>query len=146
MRVSYTPPAISQFDIVFAPYNANISGGALNDIRVLRPQYYHRGGSLFSILGSMIRKAVPFLTNFILPETSTFASNIAKDFNSTPFKRNMKNNLFKSAKNIGRRMMGGRKMANRKKKLFRNKHVKKKQNTKKQCHVKPKDIFSTENF
>ena len=110
MRVSYSPPSVNQFDIIFRPTNVSYSGGGLNDIKVFKP--YYRGGSLFGILGSIVRRSIPFLKNFIFPEAGNFARNMANDMHGNiPLRTNIKKNLIRSAKNIGKNILhGGRRM------------------------------------
>ena len=112
MRVSYTAPDVNQFDIVFKPYNASFSGAGLNDIKVFKP--YYRGGSLFGILGSLVKRSIPFLKNFIFPEAGNFVRNMANDMHGDiPFKTNIKRNLIRSAKNVGRNLIQGGKRVKR---------------------------------
>ena len=143
MRVSYIPPGAVHFDRVFTPHN--VTGGALSDINVLKPHYYHnRGGSLFGILGNIVRRSIPFLTNYVLPEAGNFARNIAGDYGNIPLRKNVKRNLMKSVKNIGKKIMsGGSRVRSSVKGVMKGGIVKKKKVVKKkkkppQC----KDVFS----
>ena len=136
MRVVYNNPSISQFDSFFSPENTQeIKGGSLRDINFFKPKYYNRGGSFFSILSTLARKALPFLRNFVLPEAGQLTSNLIQDVNSNiPFKRSVKKNLLKSVKNIGKRVIrGGGKNRVAKKNKCLGKHRK-------------KDIFSNDPF
>ena len=153
MRVSYLPPTTSQFDVVFSSHPVSVRGGGLSDINVLKPEYYHRGGSLFGILGSIVKKTIPFLSNYILPEAKNFARNVASDMDQKlPFKKTIRKNLIKSAKNVGKRVMygGGKKTNKQKKSRNNNKKYKKKKVVRKRksnkCHIKPNDIFSNDNL
>ena len=144
MRVSYLPPTASHFDVVFTPYQNAGRGGSLRDIKVLKPYYYHRGGSLFGILGSIIKRSIPFLKNFILPEAGNFAMNLAKDMReNVPVKTSVKRNLVNSVKNVGKKIMRGGKKKRIRKNLTKKKNVKSKKAIRKvKCHVKNKnDIF-----
>ena len=147
MRVSYLPPTASHFDVVFTPYQNAGRGGSLRDIKVLKPYYYQRGGSLFGILGSIIKRSIPFLKNFILPEAGNFAMNLAKDINeNVPVKTSIKQNLVDSVKNIGKKVMrGGKKQKKgRKTKSSKKRARKKKKDFRKgKCHAKnKKDVFT----
>ena len=144
MRTSYVAPSVLQFDSLFS--RGQFRGGALSDIKVFKPEYHHnRGGSLFGILGNIFRRTIPFLTNYVLPEAGNFARNIAGDYQNVPLRRNVKRNLIKSMKNIGKKIMaGGSKVKKNssdrirrvvKKGLVKKKHARKK--IKSQC----KDVF-----
>ena len=144
MRVSYLSPSSSHFDVVFTPHQNAVRGGGLRDIKVLKPYYYHRGGSLFGILGSIIKRSIPFLRNFILPEAGNFAMNVAKDMNeNVPLKSSIKQNLVNSAKNVGKRVMRGGKKKKARKRLTQRKNTKKRKAIRKgKCHVNKKDVFA----
>lgn len=141
MRVSYIPPGVLDFDRIFSPQN--LRGGGLSDINVVKPYYYHnRGGSLFGILGNIIRRTIPFLTSYVLPEAGNFARNMADDYGRIPLKKNVKRNLIKSMKNIGKRVMtGGSKVKKNIKRLAVGGVVKKKQILKNKKDSHCKDIF-----
>ena len=150
MRVSYSPPSVNQFDIIFRPTNVSYSGGGLNDIKVFKP--YYRGGSLFGILGSIVRRSIPFLKNFIFPEAGNFARNMANDMHGNiPLRTNIKKNLIRSAKNIGKNILhGGRRMkrtlsgkSKKDRKRNKNNKLSQKDYKKKRCNSKAKDIFSS---
>ena len=147
MRVSYTPPGVNQFDIIFKPQSISISGGGLNDIKVFKP--YYRGGSLFGILGSIIKRSLPFLKNFILPEAGNFVKNIANDMNNNiPLRKNIKRNFIRSASNVGKTIIqGGKKIrkvlrGKSKRKNNTKKKTIKKNNKKRKCNIKKRDVFS----
>ena len=122
MRVQYITPSISQFDSFFTPVNEyNTAGGGLKDINYFRPKYYNRGGSFLSFLSSIASKALPFLKNFVLPEAGVLTSNIIDDAsNNIPLKLNVKKNLIKSVKRIGRKIVrgGGKKIKLKKKQMY----------------------------
>ena len=147
MRVSYLPPTASHFDVVFTPYQNAGRGGSLRDIKVLKPYYYQRGGSLFGILGSIIKRSIPFLKNFILPEAGNFAMNLARDINeNVPVKASIKRNLVNSVKNVGKKVMRGGKKQKKggRKKSTKKKRPKKRKNLLENVSVmqKTKKMFS----
>ena len=146
MRVSYVPPGVIHFDSVFSPHN--VTGGALSDINVLKPHYYHnQGGSLFGILGNIVRRTIPFLANYVLPEAGNFARNIASEYGNIPIRKNLKQNFVKSVKNIGKRIMtGGSKVRKSVKGVMRGGVVKKKPVVKKKKKIQCKDVFSYKNL
>ena len=113
MRTLYQVPSSEDYDEIFA---IRQRGGGINDIKF----YKLRGGSIFNVLGSLVKRSIPFLTKYVLPEALSFSNNVANELGHTPFRKNIKNNLAKSAKNIGRKILkGGRKAKN---------HLKKKKN------------------
>ena len=148
MRVSYIPPSSKHFDGVFA--SPDISrGGALGDIRVYKPNYHPRGGSIF---GFLMRTALPFVRRIIAPEFGSFVKNVASDVeNKTPFRQSIKKNLITATKNVGRRILrGGRR---KRKKPVKKRYIKKKKTTKKKSKKTRavglhcgKDIFSNNRY
>ena len=65
MRVSYIAPSVSHFDGVFTSQKSR--EGGLRDIKVLNPNQprYYRVEFLFGILGSLVRRSITFLTNYL---------------------------------------------------------------------------------
>ena len=65
----------------------------------MKPHYYYnQGGSLFGILSNIVRRTIPFLSNYVLPETGNFARNIAMDYGNIPISKSLKRNFVKSVK------------------------------------------------
>ena len=121
MKVLYNPPSLLNFNEFFKP-NLNINGGRIQDINYFKPKYYSRGGSFFSILSSLARTALPFLRNYILPEAGNFTTNLINDSNNNiPLKTNVKKNLMKSVRNIGKRIVrgGGKRKSIKRKKCIK---------------------------
>ena len=144
MRTSYVAPSAVQFDSLFS--RGQFRGGALSDIKVFKPDYHHnRGGSLFGIIGNIFRKTIPFLTNYVLPEAGNFARNISEDYHNVPLRRNVKRNLIKSMKNIGKKIMtGGSKVKKNTSESIRRVikgGVNKKKNKRKMVKSHCKDVF-----
>ena len=142
MRVSYIAPGVSHFDDVFKSHHWGglQRGGGLKDIKTLKSHNYHmRAGLLFGILGNVFRRTIPFLTNYVLPEAGNFARNLLSDIGNVPMKKNVKRNLIKSAKNIGKRVMNRGGGVARK-----NKTVKKKNGKKGKSNCS--DVFSEKNM
>ena len=87
MRVSYTPPSESDFDLAFSPS----SGGGLNSIRVYQPAFRANGGGILSFIGSIARRAYPLIKRFVVPELGNFAKNVGDDISSgLSFKQSVK--------------------------------------------------------
>ena len=88
MRVTYLPPSPHHFDGIFNPHST-VRGGGLHDIRV----YHQRGGSLFGVLGGLVRRALPFLKSIILPEVGNFVRGVRDNYNQNiPLRQSMKKN------------------------------------------------------
>ena len=71
--------------------------------------------------------------------------NIARDVNeNVPLKTSLKNNLVKSVKNVGKRVMRGGRLRKRVRKVTSGKKSKRKKKAirRGKCHVKKKDIFA----
>ena len=102
MRSVYISPTASEFDKLFA------RGGA--DIQVYKSPK-PRGGSLFGILTSVVRKSIPFLRRFILPEMPSLVNDIIDNTNpGENVKERMKRVGLNTLKRVGKRIMkGGRK-------------------------------------
>ena len=148
MRVTYLHPSSHHYDDVFGSKN-EVRGEGLQDIRV----YNHRGGSLFGVLGSLVRRSLPFLKRIILPEVGNFVRNVADDVGQNiSFGQSMKNNALNSTKNIGKKIMRGGKLVKkkRKKQNIRNKKMMKIKNKKKRKQRSIKscnsDIFSSNKY
>ena len=133
MRVAYIYPSASEFDIIFKNEDNFIKGGGLSDIKT----YHQRGGSLFGILGRLLRNSIPFIKRIILPEVGTLAQNVTRDVsNGVPLRDTLKQSLKRSAINVGKRVVTGR---GGKKRLIKRK-IKKQRKIK--CPSIKNDIFS----
>ena len=112
MRVQYNYLNEAELDSVLNPFKNY--GGGLDDISYYRPQV--RGGNIFGIVGNLFRKAFPIIKSLILPELGTLAQNVTHDYaKNGGFRNSFKKNLSTSAKNIGRKILGGKRVQSRKK-------------------------------
>ena len=145
MRVPYTPPNSDQFDRYFNP-NYISKGAGLSDIRVYKPHHYVRGGSIFSFLSGVFKRAIPFLRGIMLPELNEFTRNFTTDVeNNVPLRDNLKRNLIKSAKNVGKRIVkGGGKRSKKKNKVIN--AIRKKRGKNNCVRKNRKDIFDHKPF
>ena len=104
MRASFYTPTVADFDAVFADVG-HARGGSYNDIHIYSRK---RGGSLFGVLGRVLKSSIPFLRSVILPEFGGFVKNVTDDVsNNLPIKSSLKRNLMNSAKNVGKRVVRG---------------------------------------
>jgi hypothetical protein len=153
MRSIYQAPDAKHFDILFNNGHTVQHGGSIDDIRIFNSSVYgQRGGSLFSFLGSLIRKSIPFMKNLLLPAAGDMTRGIAHDIaNGRGFKESARRHGIDALRNVGRRIVrGGAKKGVRGKKKKGKKGLKKtKRRTKKisamrvnKCKQMPDDIFS----
>lgn len=148
MRTSYLIPTSKEFDILFQD-RTRIVGGSLSDIQTFKsPIYYQRGSGIFSVLGSIARRSLPFLRKYILPAAGELIYGLSNDVSERKnIKDSIKRRSMEAIKKIGTRVYkGGRARRNRKPvKKIRKK--KKKKNTRrppyiakaKKCHTN--DVF-----
>ena len=112
MRVQYNYLSEAELDSVLNPFKNY--GGGLDEISYYRPQV--RGGNIFGIVGNLFRKAFPIIKSLVLPELGTLAQNVTHDYaQHGQFRDSFKKNLSTSAKNIGRKILGGKRVQSRKK-------------------------------
>ena len=140
MRVTYIHPSSSHYDSIFT--SPLMRGGGVQDIKI----YHSRGGSIFGVLGGLLRKSLPFIKSIIAPEFGNFVQNMTDDVSrNIPLKKSMKANLLKSTKNLGKRIMrgAGRSKSTKKKKKTVKPKKKKKDSNNKSCHA---DIFTSNKY
>lgn len=130
MRGLYVEPSPSDYNVLFSTSR----GGSLDQIRYYTPSTA-RGGSLFGILGRVIRKSIPFIKSIFLPEVSGFVSNVSNDVNSgVNIRDSLKKRGAQSGRNVVKRILkratGGRKHI---KKSRKKKPTKKRKSLKKNC-------------
>lgn len=112
MRGVYLEPQPHDYDVLFSQRGGGV-GGSLAHINTYRPQI-QRGGSIFGVLGRVIKRTIPFLKNIFFPEIPNFVNNVSSDLQTgMRFKDSVKRQGIRSAKNVGRRILkkarGGRK-------------------------------------
>ena len=94
VAIAFTPLGENEFlNIVNQQKSLGLSlGGLRNDInifKVYRPR--QRGGSIFSILSTLGRRALPFLSKYVFPSAKTFAKNVMTDMiDGENFKKTIK--------------------------------------------------------
>lgn len=142
MRTSYIYPSTAHFDLLFDNNDFVSRAGALHEIQVYKPPYYNRGAGLFSVLSNIVRGSIPFLKSIILPEFGSFTKNVTSDVsNGIPLKESVKDNMGKSIRNIGRRVVnrggGKRKKKNKTRALPRRKKMRRRK-----CLSMKNDVFS----
>lgn len=142
MRTFYRRPSEVHFDSLFSS-----RGGGIGDIRTYDP--HSRGGSLFGVIGKLVRGAIPFLKNIFLPELPSFVNSMSEDLQSgVRFKDSLKRQGVRSGKNMVKRLItkarGGSKCGKKKTKGVSKKKPSSKKTRKKKKKVKRSkhDIFS----
>ena len=109
----------------------NLSGSGISDIVLYEKDYFpnsgnKQGAGFLSFLGSVARKAIPFISRYILPEAINFGSNLINKKRQNPdLKReDFKNEAKKSMKNIAEKVLnasGGKKTYIKKSKIKKKK-------------------------
>ena len=142
VRVSYISPSTEQFALIFSIGGTVSRGGGVGDIRNFHSDvHYQKGSGIFSFLGNIARKSIPFLTNYIFPEVGNLVKNVVNDVSmGVPVKTAVKRHGVKALKNTGRRVIGSGKQKKKKIKK-RRRNIKKKKQMKIQCGSS-NDIFS----
>lgn len=110
MRVVFKPPTAREFSLVFRTRGVGRArGSGLTDIRVFTPPHlkHSRGGGLFSVLGGLAKKAVPFIMKNIAPVATEFGKNVVADVLSgrEGVKSAVKKRAVESLKRTGRAML-----------------------------------------
>ena len=91
MRTLYQVPSSEDYDEIFA---IRQRGAGINDIKF----YKLRGGSIFNVLGSLVKRSIPFLTKYVLPEALSFSNNVANELGHIPFRKKHQKEFSKVSK------------------------------------------------
>ena len=144
MRVVFAPLSVREFDILLKEEEALkiAKGGGLADISIFVPKT-NRGGSIFQLLGNLVRSAAPFLMRAVAPEGLNFAKNVITDIGSGQnIRQTLKKRGIESLKQVGKNILKG---GGKKRKMKRLGEKKKKKKNKGKRTVKRergyKDIF-----
>ena len=128
----YDDLSITEYDNIFQE-NSNIGAG-INDIILYQKELnsnniLRRGGNLWTFLGNIAKKALPFINKYILPEAVNFSQNLVQrqaENNANITKDDLKDISKQSIKNIVKKVASGRKkLKNRNKKKIKSKRKKK---------------------
>jgi hypothetical protein len=153
MRVIYIAPRTEDFSVLFT--KPAYRGGGSDEIQAFNsPVFYQRGSGLFSVIGSLLRRSIPFLRSVFLPTVADVGRNIAKKYSEgMSFREAAKQEAMTGAKDLGARVLkGGRK---RRKKTssqkpvigrFQSRGVKKKKNPTRKKKVVLRDSFPSDIF
>lgn len=109
MRVTYSPPSIREFDILFKDDDSVITsrGGALSDINVYVPDS-PRGGSIFGVLARLAKSVAPMIMRTVIPEGVNFARNVIDDVSSgRKVKQTLKKRGLESLGRVGKKIIRG---------------------------------------
>ena len=111
-------------------------GGSIRDIDIFKSNARLRGGSIFSILASVGRRVLPFLSRYVAPVAKSVGKNIVTDvIEGRDIKTSLKRRGIDGVKEVGSRILRGgkrkrkykRKVAGSRMKRKRKKIVKRKQ-------------------
>ena len=135
----------SEFLSLLKHQNENISvKGGYRDIDIFKSQRRIRsGGSIFSFLGNIGRKALPFISKYILPSVKELGKGVVTDvIKGENIKHSIKKRGKQSLKRLGARVLSGKgkrtQFRNRKKLLKMNRSKIKKGGYKKKRRLKTK--------
>lgn len=150
MRSIYHAPDAKHFDLLFIDSHTVQHGGSADDIRIFNSSLYgQRGGGLFTFLGSLFRKSIPFMKNLILPAAGDMTRGIAHDIaNGNSFKSSLRRQGMDALRTVGRRIVRGGSKKGKGKKNKTKKTTKKKYKRKlpvtsvRKCRQIPHDIFT----
>lgn len=109
MRTPYIPPSSKEFDLIFLN-RERLIGGGIGDIKSFSsPVYHQRGSNLFSFIGRMAQKTIPFLKKYLLPIAGDMISGLSHDVsNDKNLKESFKRRGADSIKNLTERVYKGR--------------------------------------
>ena len=130
VKVALTPLSESEFIFLLNKHNhANyLKGGSLSDINIFRSRKkIQRGRGIFSIISNLGRRALPFLSKYILPVAKEFGKGVITDvLGGENLKSSFKKRGRQSAKSLGERIISGKGKKRKMSKKKRQKKVKKK--------------------
>ena len=110
MRSTFAPPTRHEFDFLFLEHHPRVGGG-LDDISIFIPpptQRSRRGGGLFSTLGGLAKKALPFLWRSVAPEAARLGRDVLGDvLEGKKFRESLKTRGVSALKNVGSRLVRG---------------------------------------
>jgi len=112
-RSSFVPPTSEEFRTIFENPEALLKlvrGGSLSDIGVYNSyDHYRRGAGLFSFLGNIGKRLIPFVSRLVKPALLDFGSGVIDDMREgkTNLKSSMKRRGIDAIKQVGARAMRG---------------------------------------
>ena len=106
MRVAYVQPTAQQYDEIFMRSG---SGNGASDIKIYRPGLRSRGRGLLGVISTLAKKALPFLSNYILPEAGLFLHGLMQDVShGKGVKKSFKSQVKKTANRVITRVARGK--------------------------------------
>ena len=108
--IAYRNLSQTEFDYLLkSQSNANyLSGGSIRDIGIFKTNARLRGGSIFSILASVGRRVLPFLSRYVAPVAKSVGKNIVNDvIQGENIKTSLKRHGIDGVKQIGSRILRG---------------------------------------
>ena len=99
-------PSALQYDEIFL--RSGSGKGAL-DIQIYRPGLRSRGRGLLGVISTLAKKALPFLSNYILPEAGQFLQGLMHDVNhGKGIRKSLKSQAKKGANRVISRVARGK--------------------------------------
>ena len=112
VKVALTPLSESEFIFLLNKHNhANfLKGGSLSDIDIFRSRKkIQRGRGIFSIISNLGRRALPFLSKYVLPVAKEFGKGLISDvLGGQTIKSSFKKRGRESVKSLGQRIISGK--------------------------------------
>ena len=112
VKVALTPLSESEFIFLLNKHNhANfLKGGSLSDIDIFRSRKkIQRGRGIFSIISNLGRRALPFLSKYVLPIAKEFGKGLISDvLGGQTIKSSFKKRGRESVKSLGQRIISGK--------------------------------------
>ena len=119
----------SEFLSLIRNHGGNISvRGGYRDIDIFKSHRHVKSGSgILSLLGNIGRRALPFISKYILPSVRDLGQNVTSDvIGGQNFKQSIKRRGKETLKRLGARVLSGKGRGKRKRKQSRKMRIKKK--------------------
>lgn len=134
MRTHYAPLSVGEYEVLFNE-NLHLKGSGVNDLQYFKAPVFHQHGSgVFTVLGNIVKGAIPFIRRLILPAVGEVIRDTSYDVSrGENFKQSLKRNTVKGIKTLGTKIARGGKVRKTRKK---NKKKKRKSATTKRRKLK----------
>ena len=112
VKVALTPLSESEFISLLNKHNHvnYLRGGSLKDINIFRSRKkVQRGNGIFSIISNLGRRALPYVSKYLLPVAKDFGKAVITDvLGGQTLKSSLKKRGKEGIKSIGKQIIGGK--------------------------------------
>ena len=112
VKVALTPLSESEFISLLNKHNHvnYLRGGSLKDINIFRSRKkVQRGNGIFSIISNLGRRALPYLSKYLLPVAKDFGKAVITDvLGGQTLKSSLKKRGKEGVKSLGKQIIGGK--------------------------------------